>query len=74
MLELTRRLYKHGAEESAQRDRIVIITPTGEKVTMFLSEIKSQTQATISFEFPSTVQVWRGELWDKMRKEKKDAN
>lgn len=40
---------------------------------MFLSVIKSETQAIISFEFPSTIQVWRGEVWDRMRAGKKDA-
>ncbi len=69
-LIIERTLYQHGKPE---KDRLVIVLPDGQLVDIYLTEIKSRNKAMLSVEFPRGIGVYRGELWDRMRAEKKDA-
>ncbi len=69
-LNIERTLYQHGKPE---KDRLVIVLPDGQLVDIYLTEIKLRNKAMLSITFPKGIGVYRGELWEKMRKEKKNA-
>lgn len=73
MLELTRRLYNPDKSKKEQRDKIVIILPDGQEMEIYLSKIQGY-QATLSFNFPSNVGVWRAEKWVEIKSEKNNAD
>ncbi len=48
---------------------IVIIAPNGEELKFNIAEIKGN-QVKLCFESAPGFQIWRGEVWERMKREK----
>lgn len=60
MLILTRKAGDRG---------VIVELPSGQTIEIFIEKTQGK-QVTVTFNNEKNIRIWRGELWDKMQKDK----